>query len=103
MKKSSLLIAILFISCLSFSQKKKADKAFDKGHYSTAIPLYEKAAKKSGQDQQESLIKLADCYRILNEYKKSEDSYKKALAINGKVSPDVKYNYGYVLKTNNNY
>ncbi len=103
MKKSLLLVAIIFISDLSFAQKKKADKAFDKGHYAQAIPLYEKAAKKSGGDQQESLIKLADCYRILNEYKKSEDSYKKALALNNKVSPEVKYNYGYVLKTNNNY
>ncbi|HWY10342.1 MAG TPA: OmpA family protein [Bacteroidia bacterium] len=103
MKKSLILVVIIFISDLSFAQKKKADKAFDKGHYAAAIPLYERASKKSGQDQQESLIKLADCYRILSEYKKSEDSYKKALALNNKVSPEVKYNYGYVLKTNNNY
>lgn len=103
MKKFLLIIPVLLISNLSFSQKKKADKYFAKAYYAKAIPLYSKASKKSGDDQQESLIKLGDCYRILNEYKKAEDSYKKAIAMNGKVAPEVKYNYGYVLKTNNNY
>ena len=103
MKKFLLIIPVLLIFNFSFAQKKKADKYFAKAHYAKAIPLYTKAAKKSGVNQQESLIKLADCYRILNEYKKSEDSYKKAIALNTKVSPEVKYNYGYVLKTNNNY
>lgn len=103
MKKFLLITSVLLIFGSSFAQKKKADKYFTKGLYAKAIPLYSRASQKSGEGQQESLIKLADCYRILNEYKKSEDSYKKALAMNSKVAPEVKYNYGYVLKTNNNY
>jgi outer membrane protein OmpA-like peptidoglycan-associated protein/tetratricopeptide (TPR) repeat protein len=103
MKKSLLIIPVLFLFNLSFAQKKKADKYFEKGAYAKAIPLYEKAGKKSGDEQQESLIRLADCYRLLSEYKKAEDSYKKALALKGNVAPEVRYNYGYVLKTNNNY
>ncbi len=103
MKKFLLILPILLVCNLSFAQKKKADKYFAKAYYAKAIPLYSKASQKSGSDQQESLIRLGDCYRILNEYKKSEDSYKKALAMKGKVAPETKYNYGYVLKTNNNY
>ncbi len=103
MKKFLVILSVLLVFNPAFSQKKKADKHFAKGHYAKAIPLYSKASQRSGDGQQESLIRLGDCYRILNEYKKAEDSYKKALAMNGKVSPEVKYNYGYVLKTNNHY
>lgn len=86
-----------------FAQKKKADKLYEKAQYYKAISYYEKAAKTSNTIQkQESLIKLADCYRVLNDYKKSEDCYRQAIAL-GQVSPDVNYNYGNVLKSNNNY
>jgi len=102
-KKFLLAIPLFLISYGLFAQKSKADKLYEKGHYAKAIPLYTKAAKKSGQEKKDALVKLGDCYRILNEFKKSEDSYKKALSLKGNVSPDVYYNYGYVLKTNNNY
>lgn len=101
--KNIISIALLTFSFGLFAQKKKADKLYDKAQYFKAISYYEKAAKTSNTNQkQESLIKLADCYRVLNEYKKSEDCYRQAIAL-GKVSPDVNYNYGNVLKSNNNY
>ncbi len=103
-RKFLLIVLIIFTVNLSFSQIKKADRYFANAQYSKAIPLYEKAVKKPNAAQSESVIKLGDCYRILNEYKKAEDCYKKALALNGKpTSPDFRYNYGSVLKTNNNY
>jgi outer membrane protein OmpA-like peptidoglycan-associated protein/tetratricopeptide (TPR) repeat protein len=103
MKKFLIILSVLVAFNSSFAQKKKADKYYAKAFYAKAIPLYAKASKKTGDEQQESLIRLGDCYRILNEYKKAEDSYKQAFAMNGKISPEAKYNYGYVLKTNNNY
>lgn len=103
LKKYYITIPLILLLSVSFGQKSKADKLYNKGYYAKAIPLYVKASKNSGPDQQDALVKLGDCYRILNEFKKSEDSYKKAIAVKGTFSPDVYYNYGYVLKTNNNY
>lgn len=102
-RKQILLGTFICFSLAVFAQKKKADKYFEKGLYAKAIPYYSKASKRSGEDQKDAYVKLGDCYRILNEFKKAEDSYKQALTLKGNVSPDVYYNYGYVLKTNNNY
>jgi tetratricopeptide (TPR) repeat protein len=104
MKSKYLVIIPLLLSVVTGSaQKSKADKYFAKAQYAKEIPAYEKAAKKNDDSQQESLVRLGDCYRVLNEYKKAEDSYKQALALKGKLPADFYYNYGYVLKTNNNY
>lgn len=85
------------------AQKKKADKLFDKAQYYKAIPKYKKASKTSDVlAKQESLIRLADCYRLLKDYKNAEIYYKQAIEL-GNVKSEVKYEYGYVLKTNNNY
>lgn len=102
-KKIILTILIISISFGIYAQKKKADMLYSKAQYFKAIPKYEKAIKTTDKEsKKESLIKLADCYRVLNEYKKSENCYKEAIAL-GNVSPDVHYNYGNVLKSNNNY
>ncbi len=102
-KKNIFSIAFLSLSLCIMAQKKKADKLYDKAQYYKAISYYEKAIKTNNATQkQESLIKLADCYRVLNEYKKSETYYREALAL-GNVNPEVNYNYGNVLKSNNNY
>src|ERR1700752_2328013 len=96
------LLLITFSFGLS-AQKKKADRLFDKAQYYKAIPKYKKASKTSDNlKKQESLIRLADCYRILKDYKNAEMYYKQAIEL-GNVKSEVKYDYGYVLKTNNNY
>jgi len=81
---------------------KKADKHFSKYNYAKAIPVYEKIAKSKSPDKQLAMIKLADCYRILNNYTKAESYYAQAISL-GKVPAEVNYNYGNVLKSNNKY
>lgn len=98
-----LIVHLVFVSAFSFAQKDKGDKYFENGQYARAIPKYEKAAKKQNSEQQDALIRLGDCYRILNEYKSAEDAYRKALALKGTLPADFRYNYGSVLKTNHNY
>ena len=83
-----------------YAQKNKADKYYENLQYAKAIPEYEKAVKKNLSSKQDALIKLADCYRILNEYIKAENYYKEAITL-GPASPDTYYNYGNVLKCNN--
>lgn len=97
-----LFIFLLFISNLIFSQKKKADKYYAKLQYAKAIPAYEKSIKKPSEEKQDALIKLADCYRILNDYPKAENCYKQAIDM-GKAPTDIYYNYGNILKCNNKY
>ena len=93
---------MLFISCALNAQMKKADKHFSKYNYAKAIPVYEKIAKSKSPDKQLAMIKLADCYRILNNYTKAENYYAQAISL-GKVPSEVNYNYGNVLKSNNKY
>jgi outer membrane protein OmpA-like peptidoglycan-associated protein/tetratricopeptide (TPR) repeat protein len=103
MKKVSLLIAsLLLISVCGWAQMKKAEKHFSNYNYAKAIPVYEKVAKGNSPDKQRAMIKLADCYRILNNYAEAESYYSKAIGI-GKVPSEVNYNYGNVLKSNNKY
>ncbi|MES2130704.1 MAG: OmpA family protein [Bacteroidota bacterium] len=85
------------------AQKSKADKLYAKAEYFRAIPKYRKAIKSNDQTaRKESLINLADCYRILNDYSKAAEHYKAAIAI-GNVSAETYYNYGTVLKSINQY
>lgn len=93
---------VLLFSYAGYGQLSKADKLYQQNRYIKAIPHYEKASRKEVA-KQEALIKLADCYRHVNEYEKAEKAYKNALAINSKVDPDVNYNYASVLKTNGKY
>ncbi len=94
-----IIITLTFSASIAFAQKKKADQYFEKLRYAKAIPAYEKAIKKNSDSKQDALIKLADCYRILNEYGKAETYYKEAIAL-GKAPADAYYNYGNVLKSN---
>ncbi len=102
-KKNIVCLLIMSLSLAVSAQKKKADKLYANAQYFKAIPKYKKAVKTSDKDKkQESLIRLADCYRVLNEYSASEKYYKEAVDL-GNVAPEVRYNYGNVLKSNNNY
>ena len=76
-----IVITLTLSASITFAQKKKADKYFEALRYAKAIPAYEKAIKKNSDSKQDALIKLADCYRILNEYGKAEPYYKEAIAI----------------------
>jgi outer membrane protein OmpA-like peptidoglycan-associated protein/tetratricopeptide (TPR) repeat protein len=104
MKKINIYITyfLLLVSVACNAQMKKAEKQFSKYNYAKAIPAYKKIAKGKSSDKQNAMIKLADCYRILNDYPKAENYYAQAISI-GKVPAEVNYNYGNVLKSNNKY
>ncbi|MBA3665980.1 MAG: tetratricopeptide repeat protein, partial [Bacteroidetes bacterium] len=103
MFKRSLLLFLIFTCTFFFSQIKKGDQFAAKANYIKAIDKYKKAAKQSSPYKQEAYLKLADCYKKINDYQNAELYYKNALAINFNVPADVFYNYGQVLKTNNKY
>ena len=104
MKKINIYISTFFcfIALVGVAQMKKAEKHFSNFNYAKAIPAFEKVAKGKSIDKQNAMIKLADCYRILNDYSKAEVYYAQAISI-GKVPTIVNYNYGNVLKSNNKY
>lgn len=104
MLNTRFLILYFFLTGpLLFSQIKKGDKYASKAQYVKAISHYKKEAKGSSPYKQEAYLKLADCYKKINNYEDAEISYKNALTINKNVAPEVFYNYGQVLKTNNKY
>ena len=104
MKKINIYISAVFcfFALWGMAQMKKAEKQFSRYNYAKAIPAYEKVAKSKSVDKQAAMIKLADCYRILNNYTKAETYYAQAISL-GKVPSEVNYNYGNVLKSNNKY
>lgn len=97
-------LVVVFVLFVHFgnAQMKKADAFFSQNRLYKAIPLYLKASKKA-DTKQEAYVKLADCYRLLNEYDKAENAYSTALALSGTVDPKVRYNYAGVLKSNAKY
>ena len=101
-----IIYTVLFTVYLNtfFCQLSKGDKYAAKAQYIKAISKYKSATnEKNSAVKQEALIKLADCYKNINEYDNAELAYKNALAINTNVNADVFYNYGQVLKINNKY
>lgn len=97
-----LLIGFIFLSTVLPAQLKRADRFFKQNRLYRALPLYLKASKKA-DTKQEAYLKLAECYRLLNEYEKSEAAYKTVIASVGILEPKVYYNYANVLKTNAKY
>lgn len=88
----------------SFAQMSKGDKYYDNGEYIKAIPCYKKETRsKNTTRQQEALFKLANSYKLVNQYTKAEDSYRKLMELNPDQSKEVVYNYAQILKANNKY
>ncbi len=103
-KKIIYTVLLTVITNALFCQIHKGDKYVAKAQYLKAVSKYKSASnKKNLLTKQEAYIKLASCYKNLNEYEKAETAYKNALAINSNVNADVFYNYGQVLKVNNKY
>ncbi len=84
------------------AQYKQGLKHYNRGEYYRAVHLLQKAARKSNEHTTDAALKLADCYRMLREYKQSEIYYKKALD-GGNTDPLTHFYYGSVLKCNNHY
>jgi outer membrane protein OmpA-like peptidoglycan-associated protein/tetratricopeptide (TPR) repeat protein len=103
LSRTFFIIYLTLSSVLLYPQIKKGDEFASRAQYVKAITKYKKALSGNSSYNQEAHLKLADCYRRINDYENAEQSYKKALAISLNVPADVFYNYGQVLKTNNKY
>lgn len=98
-----IIVFICFLfSASSQGQMDKGNVYFDQNRYIKAVPHYIKAAKKEAT-KQEAYIKLGECYRNMNDYEKAENSYRSALAVSTKFTPEANYNFASILKTNGKY
>jgi outer membrane protein OmpA-like peptidoglycan-associated protein/tetratricopeptide (TPR) repeat protein len=94
----------LAIATPAFSQMAKGDKYYETGEYARAIPCYRKETKSKKTDKkEEALVKLANLYKLTNQYALAEESYAKVFEINPNQPKEVVYNYAHILKANNKY
>mgnify|MGYP001016288547 FL=1 len=99
----------IFYSVTGQAQIAKGDAFYEKSEYIKAIPYYKKeGGKKKSTNRTEAYVKLANCYRFINDYANSETAYRNAIRNDSaeganNVTPDVFYNYAQVLKTNAKY
>ena len=106
MKKNiTLLMLAIFILCnLQLSaQIKQANFFFEQFKYSKAIPLYKKAINdKNLNIRKEATVRLADCYRLMNNAGEASSWYAKAVAFND-IDRINYYYLGMSLRTLANY
>lgn len=75
----------------------KGDRLFDLNKYEEAIPFYKKEIKTSkGKIIRAATLKLADCYRLMNEFEEAEKVYKQLISRGG--GKDAIFSYGMALK-----
>lgn len=107
--KKAILISLLTLFAIQAEagkgRIKKADRFFSRYEYKRAAELYLKEAEKEkqGELQQKIYIKLADCYRKMNDYKEAEEWYNKAYTFGPVSDADFYLNYGLILKNNEKY
>lgn len=79
-----ILLIIIFGSCTAKMKLKKADKAFNIGEYTKAIDRYKAINKdiKEKQLKRDIAFNLAESYRRLGEYQRSQIWYRNALRRN---------------------
>jgi outer membrane protein OmpA-like peptidoglycan-associated protein len=88
----------------SHGQIKQGDEYYAAGEFFRAIPFYKKDTRsRDTARKKEALVKLANCYRFINEYIKSEDAYRKAVDLGVQLAPEDYYNYAQILKANTKY
>lgn len=108
MKFRLLLTAgLLLAASLTFAQRGptyQADLAYDKGDYYDAATLYKKAftKEKNKVKRAEIIYKVAESYRLTNDYKNQEVWYAKAIKA-GYKEPGAILHYADALKMNGKY
>lgn len=108
LKKQIIKPLFLFIVCILgntlSAQISKGDMYFERGDYVRAISKYKKASKSPSPEQQDALVKLANTYKLINDYSNAESAYAAALEIDTlSLANEVFYDYAQVLKANNKY
>ena len=107
------LLILLFLSASqgSFAQTKltkAADDAFADQMFLPALQKYQKAysrVKNNKSERDRISLRIAECYRMMNNTKKAESSYKRLMnnAKYIKDNPIIILNYADMLKVNGNY
>ena len=106
-KRFFLLFLLLSAFQISFAQRGpsfQAEQAFNKGDYYDAAALYKKAftKEKNKVKRAEIIYKVAESYRLTNDFKNQEVWYAKALKANFK-DPEAIVHYADALKFNGKY
>lgn len=104
MKYFTFLVLALFISFSISAQKftqKRADRKFEKEYYIDAIKLYSKVMKKNPYNGM-AASRLADSYRLINDFKNAEYWYAKAVVLDSN-EPLNYYYFAEALKNNQKY
>ncbi|HYG50758.1 MAG TPA: OmpA family protein [Flavobacteriales bacterium] len=101
MKRINTITALLLAGSCAFAQVKKADRLFDQWAYYDAAKCYKKEADKNSTP--EINYKLGQCYQKMLKYAEAKDAYDRVAAAGRFDDPMFYYNYGLVLKNNENY
>jgi Carboxypeptidase regulatory-like domain/WD40-like Beta Propeller Repeat len=94
----------IFFSQIAFSQSKNLEKAnqlFDKTSYPAAIEAYQKAVEEAPTSSF-AITRLADCYRLTDDFRSALRWYAKAVKMKG-VEGEVWFHFGEVLMINRKY
>ncbi len=106
LKKAALLLIVLLITSVSFSQKsriEKANKEFDKYSYIDAREIYIKVLE-DGYESAEIYKKLGDTYYFNSEYKNASEWYSKLVStFPEEVETEYYYRTAQSLKSVNKY
>ncbi|MBC35257.1 MAG: hypothetical protein CL663_04360 [Bacteroidetes bacterium] len=103
------VIVFLIISTGIYAQSGKtaaADKAFRNHKYHKAIDTYKKIESKlkNEEDQNYVIFQLAECYRLINDTRRAESQYKRAIRVEyQKIDSLILLHYANVLKENEKY
>lgn len=100
-----ILILTLIYSCSS--QKKlvrKAEESFNNSEYVKALEYYEKLLETEESKSNQAVYQhaVAECYRYLNDSRKAETAYRKAIKLKTREK-EAMYWYGYCLLKNEKY
>src|ERR1700752_3993530 len=100
----SVLIFLCTVSSVSAQKNcEKGDKYFYQNLFEDAIKYYQLDIKsKNRKASEKAMQKLGDCYRIIGEFEKAEETYRKILK-RKKKDPVNYLNYGLSLKSSAKY
>jgi len=95
-----LILAILIgLGNNIFSQSvKKADKRVTFYQYAIAVPILEKIIEKDKEGNEDAMLMLADCYRLMNNEEKAAELYAQIMEFDS-IDPINHYYYGQALRT----
>lgn len=116
MKPLKLISVFIFLILISFNSYAKttktysADKAFKNHKYHKAIEGYKKLEKKlekkrkNADDKTRIIFQLAECYRLVNDSRRAESQYKRAIKANYQETDSIVIlHYANMLKSNEKY